>query len=89
MIPVMLLPLVILHRKIPNVGYDLRTKEVYEETWRIFDNIVGFKYLAGLHLNDSRSTLGSQRDLHANLGYTPQKRRLTVDVVSSVLNHSD
>jgi AP endonuclease-1 len=49
-------------------GYDLRTKDVYEETWRIFDNVVGFKYLAGLHLNDSRSTLGSERDLHANLG---------------------
>jgi AP endonuclease 1 len=42
---------------------------VYEETWREFDKVVGFKYLAGLHLNDSRSTLGSQRDLHANLGY--------------------
>lgn len=32
---------------------------------------MGFKYLAGLHLNDSRSTLGSQRDLHANIGYRP------------------
>ena len=49
-------------------GYDLRTEAAYEETWTQFDTIVGFKNLAGIHLNDSRSTLGSKRDLHANLG---------------------
>ena len=49
-------------------GYDFRTEDTYREMWIQFDNIVGFKYLAGLHLNDSRSTLGSCRDLHANLG---------------------
>jgi endonuclease IV len=49
-------------------GYDLRTEPTYDATWKQFDTILGFKYLAGLHLNDSRSTLGSKRDLHANLG---------------------
>ena len=49
-------------------GYDLRTEAAYKETWTQFDTIVGFKNLAGIHLNDSRSTLGSKRDLHANLG---------------------
>jgi endonuclease IV len=53
-----------------DVGYDLRTEETYNETWDQFDKIVGFKYLSGLHLNDSRSALGSKRDLHANLGYS-------------------
>jgi AP endonuclease 1 len=53
-----------------NVGYDIRTKDTYNETWSQFDKTVGFRYLAGLHLNDSRSTLGSKRDLHANLGYS-------------------
>jgi AP endonuclease 1 len=50
-------------------GYDLRTETEYEKTWKKFERIVGFKYLLGLHLNDSRSTLGSGRDLHANIGY--------------------
>lgn len=50
-------------------GYDLRTEEAYGKTWKIFERIIGFKYLLGLHLNDSRSTLGSGRDLHANIGY--------------------
>jgi len=51
-----------------DVGYDIRTEDTYHTTWNTFDRVIGFKYLAGLHLNDSRSTLGSKRDLHANLG---------------------
>jgi AP endonuclease-1 len=66
-------------------GYDLRTEEAYEKTWKIFERIIGFKYLLGLHLNDSRSTLGSGRDLHANIGYQTRIPRsvklLFVDVV--------
>jgi len=50
-------------------GYDLRTEKEYNQTWEEFDKAVGFKYLLGLHLNDSRSMLGSRRDLHANIGF--------------------
>ncbi len=49
-------------------GYDLRTRETYEETMRSFDEIVGFSYLRGLHLNDSKVELGSRVDRHENLG---------------------
>lgn len=49
-------------------GYDLRTEETYNKTWDKFGKIVGFKFLAGLHLNDSRAPLGAARDLHGNLG---------------------
>ena len=52
-------------------GYDLRTEKSYNKTWKEFDEVVGFKYLLGMHLNDSRSTLGSGRDLHANIGHPP------------------
>ncbi|NPA28426.1 MAG: deoxyribonuclease IV, partial [Epsilonproteobacteria bacterium] len=52
-----------------SAGYDLRTKEKYEESMKLFDEIVGFKYLKGMHLNDSKPKLGARVDRHANLGF--------------------
>lgn len=49
-------------------GHDLRTKEAYEETMRQFDQLVGFKYLRGVHLNDSKGELGCKKDRHENIG---------------------
>ncbi len=49
-------------------GYDLRSKEAYEETMEEFDRIVGFEYLKGMHLNDSKPKLGSRVDRHHSLG---------------------
>ena len=49
-------------------GYDLRTPETYEQTMQEFDNIVGFSYLKGMHLNDAKSTLGSRVDRHHSIG---------------------
>ena len=49
-------------------GYDLRTREAYEETMDAFERIVGFKYLMGMHINDSKPKLGSRVDRHASLG---------------------
>ncbi|WP_456392380.1 deoxyribonuclease IV [Nitratifractor sp.] len=49
-------------------GYDLRTPEAYEETMRAFDEIVGFDYLEGMHINDSKPPLGSRVDRHHSLG---------------------
>ncbi|MBZ2279270.1 deoxyribonuclease IV, partial [Buchnera aphidicola] len=49
-------------------GYDLRTIENCEDTFQRFNNIIGFKYLKGLHLNDSKKKLDSRIDRHENLG---------------------
>jgi deoxyribonuclease-4 len=49
-------------------GYDLRTKEAYEMTMDEFERIVGFEYLCGMHLNDSKPKLGSRVDRHHSLG---------------------
>ena len=49
-------------------GYDLRTREAYDETMDAFESIVGFKYLMGMHLNDSKPPLGSHVDRHHSLG---------------------
>ncbi len=49
-------------------GYDLRTKEACQDTFAAFESIVGFQYLKGMHLNDSKCVLGSRKDRHHSLG---------------------
>ena len=49
-------------------GYDLRTPESFAVTLEEFDRIIGFQYLRGAHLNDSKAALGSRVDRHAPLG---------------------
>ncbi|MDD2448775.1 MAG: deoxyribonuclease IV [Sulfurimonas sp.] len=49
-------------------GYDIRTKEAYEKTWSEFSDVVGFEYLMGMHINDSKPPLGSKKDRHHSLG---------------------
>ena len=49
-------------------GYDIRTKEAYDKTWDDFGEIVGFEYLKGMHINDSKPALGSRVDRHHSLG---------------------
>ena len=48
--------------------YDIRTREAYDQTWKQFDEIIGFKYLKGMHINDSKPDLGSRVDRHDSLG---------------------
>ena len=49
-------------------GYDMRTREAFEQTFADFDRIVGFHYLRGMHLNDAMKILGSHVDRHSPLG---------------------
>lgn len=49
-------------------GYDLLTQESCKTVFTAFDSIVGFKYLMGMHLNDSKKGLGSRVDRHHSLG---------------------
>lgn len=49
-------------------GYDIATIEGFEKTFREFDEIIGFKYLKGMHLNDSKKGVGSHIDRHESLG---------------------
>lgn len=49
-------------------GYDLCTPGGYDDTWREFDQVIGFGYLRGMHLNDSKKGLGSRVDRHAPIG---------------------
>ena len=49
-------------------GYDLRSTAAYTKTMKEFGSVVGFEFLKGMHLNDSRGRLGGHVDRHHNLG---------------------
>ena len=49
-------------------GYEIRTEESYKDTFQSFDDIVGFKYLKGIHLNDSKKEVGTKVDRHDSIG---------------------
>ena len=49
-------------------GYDLSTRAGCEATFRELDEVVGMKYLRGMHLNDAMKGVGSRVDRHAPLG---------------------
>lgn len=49
-------------------GYDLKTPEGYERTFAEFERLIGFQYLQGMHLNDSKSVLGGRLDRHNSIG---------------------
>jgi len=63
-------------------GYDIRTRETYDATWSEFDKIVGFQYLMGMHLNDSKPPLGSHVDRHHSLG----KGEIGLDAFRFIMN---
>jgi len=49
-------------------GYDFLTDDSYKKFWDEFDKIIGFKYLKGMHLNDSKKEVGTRVDRHASIG---------------------
>ena len=49
-------------------GYDIRTEEAFKKTFEDFDRIVGFKYLKGMHVNDSKKELSTKVDRHDSIG---------------------
>jgi len=63
-------------------GYDIRTREAYDKTWGEFDELVGSKYLMGMHLNDSQPPLGSRVDRHHSIG----KGEIGLDAFKFIMN---
>lgn len=50
-----------------SAGYDLQTEAACQQTFAEFERIVGFQYLRGMHLNGSKTALGSRVDRHHTL----------------------
>jgi deoxyribonuclease IV len=51
-----------------SAGYDIKTRAGFDKVFREFDEVIGFGYLKGMHLNDSKKESGSRVDRHASLG---------------------
>jgi deoxyribonuclease-4 len=49
-------------------GYDLSTELGITQVFGHFENVIGFKYLKGMHLNDAMKPLASKVDRHSTLG---------------------
>jgi deoxyribonuclease-4 len=49
-------------------GYDIRSPEGYDDTFRRFGRVVGFARLKAFHLNDSKKPCASRVDRHAHIG---------------------
>jgi deoxyribonuclease IV len=63
-------------------GYNIKSPEGYTETFSMFDKIIGFKYLRGMHINDSKKELSTRVDRHDNIG----KGFLGEDVFRMLMN---
>lgn len=63
-------------------GYDIRSREAYDATWDEFSAIIGFQYLKGMHINDSKPDLGSHVDRHDSLG----KGKIGLDAFGFLMN---
>ena len=51
-----------------SAGYELKTAPGFEEVFRKFDELIGFSYLKGMHINDSKKEFLSRVDRHESLG---------------------
>ena len=65
-----------------SAGYDIKTEKGFKNVMDDFDSIVGFKYLCGMHLNDSKKVHGSRVDRHDSLG----KGTLGLDPFRLIMN---
>jgi deoxyribonuclease-4 len=63
-------------------GYNIKSPEGYTETFDMFEKIIGFKYLCGMHINDSKKELATRVDRHDNIG----KGYLGEDVFRMLMN---
>lgn len=51
-----------------SAGYDLKTEEGYQQTWKEFDETIGAHYLRAVHLNDTKKPFASHVDRHDSIG---------------------
>jgi len=49
-------------------GYDVKSQQGFKTTFNNFSEIIGFEYLKGMHLNDSKKDRDTRVDRHDNIG---------------------
>lgn len=63
-------------------GYDIKSKNGYEETMDNFSSVIGLDRLKGFHLNDSKKGINSRVDRHEQIG----DGMLGLDGISNFIN---
>ena len=64
-------------------GYDISTAQGLEETLAVIDRTVGLARIYVLHVNDSKTPMGSRVDRHENIG----QGKMGLDAFRRILNH--
>lgn len=65
-------------------GYELKDEAGYNKTMDEFEKKIGFKYLKGVHLNDSKFDTGTKKDRHDSIG----KGVMGMDFFERIMNDS-
>ena len=64
-------------------GYDVSTRKGLDATLAEFDKLIGLQHLHLLHLNDSKTSLGSRVDRHWHIG----KGHIGLEGFRNIVNH--
>lgn len=64
-------------------GYSLKTQEGLEQFIQKFEKEIGLDRLIGFHFNDSKVSLASKRDRHADIGFG----YLGLEAFKNIINH--
>ena len=67
-----------------SAGYDMVTEGGFTKVFADFDRVIGFNYLKGMHLNDSKKEFDSRVDRHDTLG----NGTIGMDVFRQLMNDS-
>jgi deoxyribonuclease-4 len=62
-------------------GYDINSESGVKKTFREFDRVIGRNRLVAIHVNDSKTTLGSRVDRHEHIG----KGRIGLDAFRFIM----
>ena len=65
-------------------GYDLRDEKAFHNTFQQFEKLIGFQFLKGMHINDSKKELGTRVDRHESIG----KGFIGLDAFKFLMNDS-
>lgn len=68
-----------------SAGYDISSYEKSEDVFNDFNQTVGFQYLRGLHLNGSKTALGSRVDRH----HTLQEGTIGTEVFAFIMQNAN
>jgi len=65
-------------------GYDISDEKKYQQTFQLFDKIIGINKIKVFHLNDSKNILASKKDRHEHIG----KGKIGIDAFRYLVNDS-